>query len=492
MDGLWIVLSGVVGLIAGAAIVAWANRAQLVGLSKSASDASAELVKAREERAVAETKAGRIEELVAEITARDRLADALREENASHRENLKEVQARLDAERSAIQEQRELLEKKVAETFTALSSDALRKNNTQFLDLAKEALSNFNEQAKGDLEKRQQAIGELVKPIEEKLKHFDESIKGMEKERVGAYEQLREQVKTLAETHTKLQSETQNLVRALRNPGQRGQWGEMQLERILEFAGLREKVHFEKQVSVTSEEGGGRPDYVVRFATGQRIVIDSKVPLEAYLDAQDLADDELRAAKLRDHARHVRGHVQSLMRRSYQDRFESLDFVVMFLPAESLFSAALQYDPALIEFGVENRVFIASPITLIGMLRSVAMGWRQEQLAENAKVISDEAKELYARFSVVGKHFKRLGDRLDDVVSAYNDTVGSMDTRLLPQARRLKELQVTTADDIPTASAIDRTLPTEAVVPSSSEDSAIDGLFEPPGETSGSPALREP
>ncbi len=457
MEGLWILLALVAGVIVGAVLVFLANRSQIAGLTKTATEAGSEVAAIREAKAAAETKAARVDELLLDAAAKERQVDGLKEEIATHRERFSELQSRLEAERQSIQEQKDLLEKRIAETFTALSSDALRKNNSQFLELAKEALGTFNEQAKGDLEKRQQAIGQLVKPIEEKLRTFDDNIKGLEKERVGAYEQLREQVKILSETHNQLRAETGNLVRALRNPGQRGQWGEMQLERILEFAGLKEKVHYEKQVTVSSEEGSGRPDYVVQFATGQRIVIDSKAPLEAYLDAQDAVDDDLRLTKLREHARHVRNHVQSLTKRAYQDRFESIDFVVMFLPAESLFSAALQHDPSLIEFGVDNRVFIASPITLIGMLRSVAMGWRQEQLAENAKLISAEAKLLYERLGVVGKHFKRLGDRLDDAVGAFNETVGSMETRLLPQARRLKELHVTTGDEVPTASPIDRT-----------------------------------
>lgn len=370
------------------------------------------------------------------------------------------LQSQIESEKKASEDQRRLLEEaqtNLSDAFKALSSDALRKNSTQFLELAQSALKTYNEQAKGDLEKRQQAIGELVKPIEEKLKSFDENIKSIEKERVGAYEQLKEQVKGLSESQTRLQAETNNLVRALRNPQQRGQWGEMQLETILKHAGLQEGVHYNKQVSVTGEDGGGRPDFVVLFPNGMQIVIDSKAPLDAYLDAQECTDEDTRIAKFKDHAKHVRNHAQSLGRRAYQDRFESCDFVVMFLPAESLYSVAIQHDPRLLEFGAENKVFIASPVTLITMLRSVAMGWRHEQLAKNAKQISDEAKELYARFGVLGKHFAKLGDRLDGAVAAYNDSVGSLETRVLPQARKLKELHATTAEDIPALETVERT-----------------------------------
>jgi DNA recombination protein RmuC len=399
-------------------------------------------------------------------------AELQREENerakteiASVRERLESLiadnnrlQTQIEAERKAFEEQRSLLEEaktKLEDTFKALSSDALQRNNRQFLELATESLEKFNQQAKGDLEKRQQAIGELVKPIEEKLKSFDENIKGMEKERVGAYEQLKEIAKGIVDGQTRLQAETNNLVRALRNPQQRGQWGEMQLETILKMAGLEEGVHFRRQEHRSGEDGAIRPDTVVFLPTGREIVIDSKAPLDAYLDAQDISDEEGRAAKLRDHARHVKSHVQSLTKKAYWDKFQSADFVVMFLPGESIFSAAVQHDSTLLEFGVENKVFIASPMTLITMLRAVAMGWRQEKLAENAKKISDEAKLLYERIGVLGKHFGKVGRELDSAVSAYNEAVGSLDTRVLPQVRKLKDLKVAT-DDLPSIEPVER------------------------------------
>jgi DNA recombination protein RmuC len=264
------------------------------------------------------------------------------------------------------------------------------------------------------------------------------------------------------------------LVRALRNPQQRGKWGEIQLETILKMAGLEEGVHFRRQEHRGGEEGSVRPDTVVFLPTGREIVIDSKAPLDAYLDAQDTADEETRGSKLREHAKCVRGHIQALTKKAYWDRFETADFVIMFLPGESIFSAAVQQDASLLEFGVENRVFIASPMTLITMLRSVAMGWRQEQLAENAKKIGDEAKELYSRIGVLGKHFGKVGTQLDHAVEAYNDAVGSLDTRVLPQVRRLKDLKVAT-EELPPIKPVERkareiqslelkTLPATAVV----------------------------
>jgi len=399
----------------------------------------ADLSQAQVERARFEEKAQRT----------DILDQQIRAQEAEMRElvgKVKDAQARLES----FEEQKREFEKKVADVFASLSAEALDKTSDRFLKLASQRFENLQAEARGEINK-------LVDPIKDRLNAFDENIKGMEKERVGAYEQLKEQVKGLAESQNRLQAETNNLVRALKNPSQRGQWGEMQLETILKHAGLVEGVHYAKQLFVAGEDGAGRPDYVVSYPTGQKIVIDSKAPLEAYLAAHDAVDEDVRIAKFKEHARHVRQHVQSLMKREYQARLDSVDFVVMFLPAESLYSAAVQSDPSLIEFGVENRVVIASPITLITLLRSVAMGWRQEQLAENAKKISDEAKELYTRFSVLGSHFDKLGKRLDGAVSAFNDTVGSLESRVLPQARKLKELKVTTAEDLPVLEPIEKT-----------------------------------
>lgn len=356
---------------------------------------------------------------------------------------------------AAAEVQREEFEKRVNDVFSSAAGRALDRNSEKFQELAQQHFKLLRSEANSDLEKRQQAIQELVKPIDEKLKSFDENIKNIEKDRVGAYEQLKEQVKGLSETQTRLQVETNNLVRALRNPQQRGKWGEIQLETILKMAGLEEGVHFRRQEHRGGEDGSVRPDTVVFLPTGREIVIDSKAPLDAYLDAQDMPDEELRGLKLKEHAKCVRGHIQALTKKAYWDRFETADFVIMFLPGESIFSAAVQQDASLLEFGVENRVFIASPMTLITMLRSVAMGWRQERLAENAKKISDEAKELYGRFGILGKHFGRVGKQLDGAVSAYNDAVGSLDTRVLPQVRRLKELKVA-SEDLPVIEPVER------------------------------------
>lgn len=493
MEGLWIVLGLVAGVAAGASLVYIVLRSQLANLSKTVSDSTAEAAAAREARAVAETKAARVEELGATLAEREQAIEALRGEVAIHRESV----ARLEAERASLQEQREEFEKRVREVFAEISSDALSRNSRQFLDLAKENLAKFNEQAKGDLEKRQQAIDEMVKPVREKLKEFEVGVKELEKELGG-------QLKSLLESERRLQNETSNLIRALKNPAQRGQWGEMQLEAILKHAGLQEGVNYRRQVSVSSEDGGSRPDIVVLFPNGQQVVIDSKVPLEAYYEAHSASDDETRSAKFREHAKHVRQHAQALSLRSYQDKFDAFEFVVLFLPAESLFSVAVEHDATLLEFGIEKRVVIASPVQLLGLLRSVALGWKQERLAANAKRISDQAKDLYAGISKVGEHFAKLKKNLDGAVGAYNEAVGSMERNVLPKARRFKELQVA-GDDLPALETIDRAsrdlqAPELKELPSgpdalmeSSKGSAVvdvdaDGLFEEPAESPASGA----
>lgn len=460
MDPLFLVLCLLVGLAIGAAVGIALTKGKIEperrlaeAKAAEAEAARADLLKAREERATFESQALQASELQTELKSlQGRLESLIADNNR--------LNAQIESEREARQEEKKLLEEaktRLEDAFKALSSDALRKNNQQFIELAQQTFNTLNEKAKGDLEKRSQVFDQSVKEIQEKLKSFDENIKGIEKERVGAYEQLKEQVKGLADSQKSLQAETGNLVRALSNTNQRGKWGELQLETILKHAGLVEGINYRKQVTVASEEGGGRPDFVVKYPSGHEIVIDSKVPLDAYYEANVTNDDQIRAAKLREHAQKVRQHAVALGNRAYQDQFESIDFVVMFLPAESLFSVAVEHDPALIEFGLEKRVFIASPITLIGVLRSVAMGWRQEKLAENAKKISDEAKELYSRISNLGDKFNKLRNRLDGAVSAFNETAGTLEARVLPQARRLKDLNVTTASDIPELEPIERT-----------------------------------
>jgi DNA recombination protein RmuC len=394
------------------------------------------------------------ERLVARETTIEELRARLSEKEASLIDLQNQVTAlnakAADLNRAIAEQQKQSQEKlallddarrQLADAFKALASDALKSNSTSFLELAKTHLEKFQESAKGDLEKRQTAIGELVKPVTESLTKVDAKLQEIEKTRLEAYAGLTEQVKSLSLTQKELRGETANLVKALRRPQTRGRWGEIQLRRVVEMAGMLEHCDFFEQQSTDTDTGRLRPDLIVRLPGHRTIVVDSKAPLEAYLDAIEAPDEETRTVKLKEHARQVRTHILALGKKSYFDQFEQTpDFVVLFLPGEVFYIAALEQDPSLIETGVNERVLVAAPTSLIALLRTAAYGWREEQLAENARAISELGKELYKRLADMAKHVQDLGKAIETVVKKYNSAVGSLEMRVLPGARRFKEL----------------------------------------------------
>ncbi len=391
-------------------------------------------------RAAFEAVAAAIPDLQREIEARS-MSIAQQQRTILEVTNEKQgLAATIEAERKGFEEKLKLLDdakKALADAFSALSTNALRSNSDEFVKLAQAS----------------------VAPIKEALGKFDLKIQSLEVAREGAYQGLVQQVSQLLDTGKQLRSETSNLVQALRSPVTRGQWGEIQLRRVVEMAGMLNYCDFAEQETVRTESGNLRPDLIVKLPAGKTIVVDAKAPVSNYLDAMAATNEDERKLKLLAFARLVRDRITELGRKSYWDQFQDTpELVVMFLPGDHFYSAALEADPSLLEFGVEQRVLVATPVNLIGLLRAVAYGWRQESIAVNAKEISELGAELYKRIADLGGHWIDLGRNLSRTVESFNSAVGSLETRVLVSARRFRELgAASSASEIDVVEPVEKT-----------------------------------
>lgn len=391
--------------------------------------------------------------------------------SSKHLARSNELQTKLEVEQATKQQMEkhfQQMQSRTKETFKSVASDVLKESNNQFLQLAQKSFEKEQKEVTVQLETRKQAIESMIKPVRESLDKYNTSLREIEKSRQKAYSELNEQVKSMIQNESRLREETANLVKALRRPEVRGRWGEMQLERVAELAGMIEHCDFSKQVSVRDNAGDLlQPDMVIHLPSDRNIVVDAKTPIEAFITATETTDEQQRQVYLKQFADHVETQVKLLSAKRYNDQFErSPDFVVLFIPGEGFLQPAVGLKPRLIEQAMEKGVVIATPSTLVALLKTVALGWREQQVAQNAKRISQLGQELHERIAVATGHVERLGGNLEKAVKSYNQFVGSFETRVVNSARKFKELGADSSKELPQEILQIEVIPREVTVKS--------------------------
>jgi len=454
-DLIGLLTAGAVGFAVAWVLTWWAGRRRLMVAQRDAQDrleeTRREVVRLTEESAAARTRAEQVPNLENALHAREKQLVELQRQLAETTQRGARLETIIRRDRQAMREKLAFMEDwqaRMGDAYKALSAASLRENNQVFLDLAQSALARQLDAARSDLTQRSQAVETMLHPIREALARYDRQVLSLERAREKAYGELSQQLQAMAATQDLFRQETGKLVKALRVPHVRGRWGEITLRRVAEMAGLQAYCDFYEQPTASGERGRLRPDMMVRLPGGRLILVDAKVPLAAYLDALETASEKEREGHLDRHAQQVAAHIQQLSAKSYWAHFDPTpEFVVLFIPGENFFSAALSRNPGLIESGVQKNVILATPTTLIALLKAVAYGWRQEQAAANAENVCRQGRELYERLQVMARHVDQMGKALESCVQHYNRMAGSLERRVLTAARRFEDLGVVPGED---------------------------------------------